>query len=286
MFESSDTPQGDPIQLVKWGGSLLTDKTRPETLRADDLKRLAAELARALPRLQGGLVLGHGSGSFGHVAAERWRIHEGLSSTDQLPGVTATQSKAALLHWRVMEELAEAGVPAFSIAPSSAVVAEAGRPMTFAAEPVALALAAGMVPVVYGDVVLDRRQGTAICSTETVFEALSEALPAHGYAITRCLWLGETEGVYDTAGRTLPLLTPSCSGLDSLGGARGTDVTGGMAHRVRHALALARRGIPSWIGSGRVPGRFERALLADGTGEEVPGTRVTAQGPAAPRRPC
>ena len=35
MSEPIDAPHESPIQLVKWGGSLLTDKTRPETLRTD-----------------------------------------------------------------------------------------------------------------------------------------------------------------------------------------------------------------------------------------------------------
>ena len=54
--------------FLKLGGSLLTDKTGTEALRADTLQRLAAEIAAARaadPQLR--LVLGHGSGSFGHV---------------------------------------------------------------------------------------------------------------------------------------------------------------------------------------------------------------------------
>ena len=56
--------------FLKLGGSLLTDKTRPQALRPDVLGRLAGEIAAALaarPALW--LLIGHGSGSFGHVAA-------------------------------------------------------------------------------------------------------------------------------------------------------------------------------------------------------------------------
>ena len=55
-------------------------------------------------------------------------------------------------------------------------------------------------------------------------------------------------------------------------GAAGTDVTGGIAHRVGAAVELARAGTPSVIADGTVPGLAGRAL----TGEDVPGTRVTS----------
>ena len=49
--------------------SLITDKTGREVVREEILERLAGELSAALKRRGGGLVLGHGSGSFGHLAA-------------------------------------------------------------------------------------------------------------------------------------------------------------------------------------------------------------------------
>ena len=55
------------IQFLKLGGSLITDKSRPQTARLDVLERLASEIAQAYhkhPDLS--LVIGHGSGSFGH----------------------------------------------------------------------------------------------------------------------------------------------------------------------------------------------------------------------------
>lgn len=263
------------VVFVKWGGSLLTDKTRAETLRPEVLDRLAGELARGRPGLAEagiGVVLGHGSGSFGHVAADRWKIHQGLQGSENLPGVAETQAAAAVLHDHVLKALGRADVPAFSIAPSSAMVAASGRPVEIQAEPVALALRAGLVPVVYGDVVLDRDQGATICSTETVFSALAEALPRHDLSLLRCLWLGETDGVWDDQGETIPEIDPADgeAQLDAVGGSRGTDVTGGMLHRLEHVLDFARSGVPSWIGSGLIPGRFERAL----GGREATGTRV------------
>ena len=59
------------LVFLKLGGSLITDKTQPYTVRPDKLADLAAQINRSLqtqPSLR--LILGHGSGSFGHTAAK------------------------------------------------------------------------------------------------------------------------------------------------------------------------------------------------------------------------
>jgi len=267
------------LVLVKLGGSLITDKRSEDAARHDEIRRLAGELAQALSAPGPGLpalLLGHGSGSFGHVAARRHGF-AGDSPADRparLRGVAAVQAKAAELHRIVLAALVEAGVPAFSAAPSSFLVARAGRPVDVAAAPVAQALTYGLVPVVYGDVVLDRDAGAAICSTESVLAALAAALPERGFRPVRAAWLGETDGVLDADGGTLPEIRPGDAGsaLAAAGGAAGADVTGGMAHRVETALLLARRGVESWIADGRRPGQIARAL----GGMPAGGTRVPA----------
>ena len=67
------------IVLLKLGGSLITDKDIPYTPRLDKLTDLAQEIKTVLdssPDLL--LILGHGSGSFGHVAAKKYGTRDGL----------------------------------------------------------------------------------------------------------------------------------------------------------------------------------------------------------------
>lgn len=262
----------ESVVLLKLGGSLITDKERPETARDDVIRRLARELAEVLrepgaPRL----VLGHGSGSFGHAAAARYGVHEGIARGGA-EGVSRVQERAAALHRRVLDALLAEGAAPFSIAPSSCLVTAAGRPVRIEAEPVLLALRAGLLPVVYGDVVMDRERGAAIASTETVFLALAEELERRRVAVARALWAGVTDGVLTEAGERLAEVRAGAeaSALAAAGSAAGTDVTGGMRHRLEAALELARRGVPSLVFDATAPGRLGAALRA----EEVPGTRV------------
>lgn len=256
------------VVLLKLGGSLITEKTREETARPEVIHRLAAEIVRSLPRLaERGerLLVGHGSGSFGHAAAAKAGIARGLRSPGspaQLPGISATQDRAAALHRLVTGALLEAGASPFSLAPSSMALADAGDLAELHLAPLLRALDLGLLPVLYGDVVLDRTQGVAIASTERLFTWLARELPRHGVPVARAVWLGETDGVYAPGGSTVAHIDAGnreeiLKGIDR---PAGVDVTGGMRHRVETALALAACGISSLIGNGTTPGVAERAL--------------------------
>ncbi|NIV31979.1 MAG: uridylate kinase, partial [Anaerolineae bacterium] len=75
------------LVFVKLGGSVITDKTRAETARPDLIARLAGEVASALAKQADlKLVLGHGSGSFGHMVARRFGTREGVHDADAWRG--------------------------------------------------------------------------------------------------------------------------------------------------------------------------------------------------------
>jgi isopentenyl phosphate kinase len=172
-----------------------------------------------------------------------------------------------------MDALVKAGVPAYSIAPGSLALANRGTVRWTSVESLVRALDGGLVPVLFGDVVMDRAWRASICSTESAFLAVARALLARGVPVERALWIGTTDGVLDDRGRPIArVFADRRAGfvLRHAGGSEGTDVTGGMNLRVRAAISLARRGVPSWIGDGTVPGRI-RDVLA---GRSAPGTSV------------
>ena len=250
------------IQLLKLGGSLITDKTRPETPHLEIIRRLAAEVYRAQITGSMPVVIGHGSGSFGHVAASESGIHKGISDPAQVPGVSTTQAQAFKLHQIVIAALREAGVAAYSVAPSSCVLGRAGKPDQVWPEPLVAALDLGLLPVVFGDVVMDLEWGASICSTESLFLALAPALGSRGVFVRRVVWLGATDGVLRADGSTISEIPVAELEATTKGfqGAAGTDVTGGIRLRLQAVGSLAQQGIASWIGDGRREGALEAGL--------------------------
>lgn len=258
--------------FVKLGGSLLTDKSGVEALRGDVLDRLAGELAELAAEAPGGIVVGHGSGSFGHVAAARYGVQDGISGPESLTGVSLTQDRAAALHRRVVAALLARGARPLSFPPSAFAVSSDRRPVDMFLEPLERALDSGFLPVTHGDVALDRSQGAAILSTEAIFEYLIGRLVEAGRGVERVVWLGETEGVWDRQGNVVESLSPVSLEdlLRHVEGASGTDVTGGMRLRLETAARLAALGVPSVVLDGRLPGRLAAAVR----GGEVPGTEI------------
>lgn len=260
------------VVLVKLGGSLITDKSGDAEAREGVIDRLADEIAEGRDATDETLVLGHGSGSFGHPPAAEHDLHRGARGAEERLALSRTQDRAARLHRRVVAALTGRRLPTFSLVPSSTAVAEDGELVALAAEPLLRAVQQGYLPVTYGDVVVDRRLGVSIASTESVLLRVAGMLTEAGWPVRRALWLGTTPGVYDGDGKVLPRL-PAGQGGGVPGAASGspdTDVTGGMRHRVETALRLAEMGVSSWIGDGRRPGTLVRALA----GEQEEGTRV------------
>lgn len=249
------------LTFVKLGGSLITDKRVENSFRAEAAQQVAGEIARALTTDEGlRLLIGHGSGSFGHVAAKQYGTMQGVQTPEQWRGFAHVATVAAELNHLMAKTLDEAGVPVWRMQPSASALAEEGVLVSLALEPIQAALKQGLVPLLYGDVALDRVRGGTIVSTETVFFYLARHLP-----VKRILLLGEVDGVYNGAGQVIPEITPeTLSDVESaLGGSAGTDVTGGMETKVRDMVALV-EAVPNLtirIMNGAKPGLLEATLL-------------------------
>jgi isopentenyl phosphate kinase len=261
-----------PLTLLKLGGSLITDKSRPHTPRLDVLARLAQEIAAARRQQPGlRLLLGHGSGSFGHVPAQKYGTRQGVHSADEWQGFVEVWRQASTLNRLVMDALGEAGVPALSVPPSATVTAGDGQVAAWDLLPLTAALQAGLLPVIYGDVAFDRQCGGTILSTEDLFTHLVPRLrPA------RVLLAGLEAGVwadFPACTRLIPAITPQTYPHieAALGGSHATDVTGGMTSKVQLALGWVQQvpGLEVRIFSATAPGTLLAALLGEPLGTQV-----------------
>jgi isopentenyl phosphate kinase len=257
------------LVFLKLGGSLITDKALPRTPRPKTLQRLMDEIGAALRvRSDLTLVLGHGSGSFGHVAAGKYGTRQGVKTAEEWRGFAEVQAVAGELNHLVLDAAREAGLPVLNLPPSASAVCRNGVIRSMAVAQVETALAHNLVPLVFGDAALDEARGGTIVSTEDVFRYLAGLLrPA------RILLAGLEPGVRTRwpDGEVIVSLMPGAA-LEAIGGSQAADVTGGMVSKVRVMLALvaAVPGVSVRIFSGETPGLVRGALL-----DEVrPGTRL------------
>lgn len=263
------------LVFLKLGGSLITDKTQPYTPRLAQLAELATQIAavkQTHPQLS--LVLGHGSGSFGHTAAKEYKTRQGVeagSPRPYWPGFAEVWYQASALNRFVMEALHAAGVPALALAPVAAITARDGKVATWDLTPLKTALANGLVPVVYGDVIFDEVRGGTILSTEDLFEHLTRQL--HPQRILLAGLEGAVWADFPARQQRVEKISPASFNeiRAGVGQSHGADVTGGMESKVRQMLELVTEipGLTAQIFSGEAPGNLERALSGEVLGSLI-----------------
>ncbi len=260
------------LSFLKLGGSVITDKTRPYTARQEKLDSLVlviASLLHELPDLR--LVLGHGSGSFGHSVAGRYKTRTGVSGSLAWRGFTEVWYQASSLNRLVVDALHRSGLPAVTFSPVASVMAHDGDISSWDTHPIHTALSNGLLPVIHGDVAFDEIRGGTIVSTEDLFSHLARELNPK-----RILLAGLEPGVWADFPDRKHLLKEITTKnfpqqFEGIGAAEGMDVTGGMFSKVAKMLALVEE-IPSLeirIFSGEDPENIRRVMLG-----ENPGTRL------------
>lgn len=257
------------LVFLKLGGSLITDKQVPYTLRPQMLEQLAQEIAEARrqdPDLQ--LILGHGAGSFAHTPAKKYGTRLGVHSPEQWRGFAEVWWEAATLNRYVMEALHKAQLPAIAFPPSASVTARDGKMGGWDLTAITAALNVDLMPVIFGDVIFDSIRGGTIFSTEDLFDHLARMLRPK-----RILLAGIESGVwadYPACNHLLDEITPALyqEVQRAVKGSTATDVTGGMASKVRQSLDLV-QALPDLeilIFSGEKAGNVAKALVGENFG--------------------
>ena len=267
----------DELIFLKLGGSLITDKHSQSTARIERVHKLAVEIAEVQadsPNLK--LLLGHGSGSFGHVAASIYSTRQGVSTPQEWRGFAEVWHQANLLNRIMIDALHKAGLPAVTFSAASSAVVRDGILQTWNLDPMRKALAEGLLPVVHGDVAFDQTLGGTILSTEDIFQYLAHALQPK-----RILLAGIEPGVwadYPACTRIIPEITPTNQAeiLPLVGASEATDVTGGMASKVRQMLDLTADvpGLEVMIFSATKPGELKTTISSIDSSQPSSGTLI------------
>jgi isopentenyl phosphate kinase len=274
------------LVFLKLGGAVITDKMREASPRRDVIHRAAREVQRA-GAANGDLkiLLGHGSGSFGHFAAEQWGFGKPDNGqarpSDRWKAYAETGAAAARLNRIFADVFLEQGVPVVSLQPSASAHCRDGELQSLTHQPIHALMEHGLIPLVFGDVALDETLGMTIASTEMIFGWLAPVLRPR-----RIIYVTAVEGVFsadpsqEPGAELIPEITPSNLDMieSGLGAARGVDVTGGMLDKVRRSLALVQqvRHLEVFV-IGAAEGMIERALLEE---DFSGGTWIHAGAPA------
>ena len=127
-----------------------------------------------------------------------------------------------------------------------------------------------MLPVIYGDVIFDLKKGCVTLSTEKILAYLGKNLKKN-YKVSRIIMCTNVDGIFtddpniNPKAELIPLITPE--NIEEfkgyLHGSAGTDVTGGMLHKVKRMLELTEDDINTEIINAKKSGLLKKALLGE-----------------------
>jgi isopentenyl phosphate kinase len=246
--------------VLKLGGSVITEKDSPETIDDAALADVADAVGDSV-ETDGAddLVVVHGGGSFGHYHAST----HGVSATQGTRDATAVREihgAMKTLNAAVIDALVSHDVPALPVHPLSCASTDGSGTLSLPSGQVETMLTEGFVPVLHGDVVAREGDGATVLGGDDIVVSLASSLGADRVGLCSTV-----PGVLDD-GRVIPEITSFEDVASALGGSEATDVTGGMAGKVRTLLSLD---IPASVfGAGDVS-----AFLSGGS----PGTLVGSE---------
>ncbi len=244
------------LTILKLGGSVITEKNTPETIDETALDGLLDAIAAATTA-DSQLVVVHGGGSFGHVHAAEYGVSTTQGTSEAAAGATI-HGAMKRLNQAVLDRLCDRGLEALPVHPLSAAGREENGTLTLPTTATAGLLEEGFVPVLHGDVIAHAGKGLTVLSGDEIVTSLADSLGA-----TRVGLCSTVPGVLDENNAVIDEITRFEDVATVLGDSEATDVSGGMAGKVRELLEL---GAPAHI--------FGPDALGEFLAGAEPGTRI------------
>jgi len=258
------------LVIAKLGGSAITDKNTIKRARVRIIKRVAKEIGEALKKKDFEFIIVLGGGSFGHPIAKKYEIHRGITSESSLIGVSETVDSMRELSLIVTQIFRDIGLPVIPIQPSAIAINNNSKLETMYSETVKKYVEIGMIPVLWGDVALDRTLGVSILSGDNIISHL-----AIKYGAKKVIFGMEIDGFYYDPTNQRGLIREICENnireiLNYARDSSGIDVTGGMARKIEEILPMYEKEIEIYLLNITKPGVLKEALL----GEKFIGTII------------
>ncbi|MFW9941640.1 MAG: isopentenyl phosphate kinase [Candidatus Thorarchaeota archaeon] len=236
------------IILLKLGGSLLTDKSKPFQIREDVAKSTIQQIINANEKV----ILIHGGGSFGHPLAKKYNILNGLDKSipNQICGLTETHQAMVKFNTYLVNLFLEQNYPSFSIQPSSIFINNADNIIFKSVDIIETALDLNILPILYGDIIFDKQGSFSIISGDQIIFELCENL--QNYYVSKVIFALETDGIFinDKDSKEIKvklvseIFADELDNLDLANLEKKIDVTGGIKGKIDFIKQICKFNVP------------------------------------------
>ena len=244
----------EEILIVKLGGSLITEKKVPYSVRQEVITNCVDQILKSKKKV----IIVHGGGSFGHPTAKKYGIIGGPQEDEekQIYGLAKTHANMEKLDAYLRDEFLNHKFPALSFQPSSIFLKISNGNFTNFLNPISVALDFGIIPILYGDIILTNEESFTIISGDEIIYELCKNLES--YSIAKVIFATEEDGIFitDEEGKSKLLAEIKADELDKIQladlGSK-IDVTGGISLKLAIIKKITDLKIPVQVINGLTP---------------------------------
>ena len=232
--------------LIKLGGSIITNKEKPLSVRRKTINKLA----KSLKKINEPTIIVHGGGSYGHYWSVKYNMHTKERKYD-FRGVAIVKNSMIELNKIILDSLLKNKLNPYCLPPTDFM--SGNKPISKKVKEIEKIAKSGLIPVTYGDALWYGQKKTYILSGDKVMTHLAKILRPR-----LCIFVLNEDGLYsDLKSKKLIYELRDKRYLIS---ENKMDVTGGMTRKVEEALKISKIGMNVFFVNGNKPERILKAI--------------------------
>ena len=240
--------------LIKLGGSIVTNKERPQSVR----RKTIDNILKQIKKIDEPKILVHGCGSYGHYWSVKYDMHT-KPARYSLKGLSVVKNSMIELDKIILDNATKNRLNTYSLPPTDFM--NGNKPIRSKIEKIGEIAKSGLIPVTYGDALWYGQKKSYILSGDVIMTAIAKVLKPR-----LSVFVLNVDGVYsDTKSKKLiydfKKEKPKIS-------KNSMDVTGGMTRKIAEATKMSKAGLKVFFVNGNKPQRITYAV----SGKKFEGT--------------
>lgn len=222
--------------VIKLGGSVITYKNKKGVfIRRKLINNIARVFSRLESKIDYNIILVHGAGSAGHQIVKKYKLQNGVLNDDaKWFGSFKCSYENQKMDSEIIKIFLKNNVKVFPVHTASTIIQNNKKIVGFNTEVISEVLNNRCIPLLYGEMVFDKKIGMSICSGDSIAPYLAKI-----YQASKIIYASDIQGLYDkdpyknkNAVLIEELKLSEIKEKVNLGGSHNVDVTGGLIGKI------------------------------------------------------
>ena len=240
--------------LIKLGGSIITNKGKPQSAR----RKTIDNLLKQIKRINAPTILVPGGGSYGHYWSVKYGMHT-KPARYSLKGLSVVKNSMIELDKIILDSAVKNRLNTYSLPPTDFM--NGNKPIRSKILKINDIARSGLTPITYGDALWYGQKKSYILSGDVIMTAIAKVLKPR-----LSVFVLNVDGVYSDT-RSKKLIYDFKKEKPKIS-KNSMDVTGGMTRKITEATKMSRSGLKAFFVNGNKPQRITDAV----SGKKFEGT--------------